>query len=109
MEGKEFKIKKIKFKTVIKALIGLEDLFNGYLIDKRYFDDFKNKILYLSFKSYINDDSKFNVKLNALYGNNELWIRPLDMFLSEVDHEKYPNITAKYRFELKKIDSKKSK
>ena len=29
---------------------------------------------------------------------NKIWVRPLDMFNEEVDHEKYPDVTDKYRF-----------
>ena len=40
-----------------------------------------------------------------LYDDCGLWVRSKEMFLSEVDNIKYPNIKQRYRFELQDIKS----
>lgn len=40
------------------------------------------------------------VVYKPLYGEQKMYIRPLDMFASKVDKEKYPDVKQEYRFEL---------
>ena len=46
------------------------------------------------------------VVYRKLYGDGSLWLRPLAMFLSRVDREKYPDAQQEYRFELQEIPSR---
>ncbi|MBR3319529.1 DUF1653 domain-containing protein [Candidatus Saccharibacteria bacterium] len=45
------------------------------------------------------EDLSDYVIYRQMYGDGELYVRPLDMFMSEVDHERYPDVQQKWRFE----------
>lgn len=46
------------------------------------------------------DTNEDYVVYQALYGDMQVWLRPYDEFVGEIDMEKYPQAGQRYRFEL---------
>lgn len=79
---------------------------NRIVEKNKIYRHFKGNLYFVLDVAKNTETNEMMVVYRALYGNNDLFVRPVDMFLSEVDKEKYPNSTQKYRYELYEIEKK---
>lgn len=67
---------------------------------------FKGNLYQIVAVALDSEDGSKQVVYQQLYSPFLVYVRPYDMFLSEVDRDKYPEVTQKYRFEKVELCNK---
>ena len=90
----------------MKVESGLLDINMNVLKINGIYKHFKGDYYLVVDVAFDSETKEEMVIYRRLYGDGSLWVTTKAMFLSEVDHLKYPNVKQKYRFELQEIESK---